>query len=158
MIVLSAHINGGDHKTYNTTLAKSRQIAYIHKPNYLIKNILESCVNCKVGRERGSSQIMGKLPVNRVSPTLPFQKVSIDLVGPYNVNATAKIKTQTKIWILMYLCDVSKALHTEILDSITFKSGIYASKSCFAIKNTPSQIYTDPGTPLIGVKNKVQSE
>ena len=58
----------------------------------------------------------------------------------------------------MYLCDVSKALHTEILDSTTFKSGINAFKSCFAIKNTPSQIYTDSGTPFIGVKNKVQSE
>ena len=44
----------------------------------------------------------------------------------------------------MYLCDVSKALHTEILYSTTFKSGINAFKSCFAVKNTPSQIYTDP--------------
>ena len=47
--------------------------------------------------ENTSSQIIRKLPLSRVSPTLPFQKVSIDLVGPFNTNATSYFKVNKKI-------------------------------------------------------------
>ena len=36
IIALSAHKTGG-HKTYNDTLSRSRQIAYMYKPGNLIK-------------------------------------------------------------------------------------------------------------------------
>ena len=47
MIVLPAH-KTGSHKSYNDTLAKSRQIAYTYKAGYLIRRILDSCVYCKI--------------------------------------------------------------------------------------------------------------
>lgn len=56
----------------------------------------------------------------------------------------------------MYLCDVSKALHTKIVDLIASKLIINALKSCSSIMNTPFQIYADPGSPFVGVKNKRQ--
>ena len=62
---------------------------------------------------------MGKLPSYRVCPTPPFQKVSVDLVGHFLVKPTMTSRKQSKVWVLMYLCDVSKALHTEVIDPMS---------------------------------------
>ena len=118
------------HKAYNDTLDRSRQIAYIYKSGFLNNWVLDSCVICKIKREKTASQLMNKLPLTRVNPISPFQNVFIDLVGPFTINATANSKTQTKVWIFMYLCDISNTLHTEILDFITSKSANDAFRSC----------------------------
>ena len=101
---------------------------------------------------------MGKLPSYRVCPTPPFQKVSVDLVGHFLVKPTMASRTQVKVWILMYLCDVSKALHTEIIDSMASSAIINAFRSCFALRNTPEQISSDPGKCFVGAKNRMQKE
>ena len=122
----------------------SRQIAYIYMPGYLIDRVLDSYVIYRIKREKTASQLIDKLPLTKVNPTSPFQNIFIGLVGPFTINETANSKTQTKFWIFMYLCDISKTLHTEIPDFITSKSAINAYRSCSAIRNTPSNIFTDP--------------
>merc|ERR1712208_121700 len=91
-----------------------------------------------------------------VCPTPPFQKVSVDLVGHFLVKPTMTSRIQSKIWVLMYLCDVSKAIHTEVIDSMSSSSIINAFRSCFAIRNTPEQISSDPGKGFVGAKNKLE--
>ena len=101
---------------------------------------------------------MGKLPTYRVCPTPPFQKISVDLVGHFLVKPTMTSRTQSKVWVLMYLCDVSKALHTEVIDSMSSSAIINAFRSCFALRNTPEQISSDPGKCFVGAKNKLEKE
>merc|ERR1712101_98790 len=128
LIVLTAHRIGG-HKMTKDTIARTRQIAYIHRPGKLVKNVLDNCNIYKLKKEQISQQLMGKLPSYRVCPTPPFQKVSVDLVGHFLVKPTLTSRTQVKVWILMYLCDVSKALHTEVIDSMSSSAIINAFRS-----------------------------
>merc|ERR1712089_3068 len=157
LIVLTAHRIGG-HKMTKDTIARTRQIAYIHRPGKLVKNILDNCNLCRLKKEQTSQQLMGKLPSYRVCPTPPFQKVSVDLVGHYFVKPTMTSRKQSKVWILMYLCDVSKALHTEGIDSMSSSAIINAFRSCFALRNTPEQISSDPGKGFVGAKNRIDKE
>ena len=157
LIVLTAHRIGG-HKMTKDTIARTRQIAYIHKPGKLVKSILDNCNLCRLKKEQTSQQLMGKLPSYRICPTPPFQKVSVDLVGHYFVKPTMTSRKQSKVWILMYLCDVSKALHTEVIDSISSSAIINAFRSCFALRNTPEQISSDPGKGFVGAKNRIDKE
>ena len=157
LIVLTAHRIGG-HKMIKDTIARTRQIAYIHRPGKLVKNILDNCNICRLKKEQTSQQLMGKLPSHRVCPTPPFQKVSVDLVGHFLVKPTMTSRKQSKVWVLMYLCDVSKALHTEVIDSMSSSSIINAFRSCFALRNTPEQISSDPGKGFVGAKNKLEKE
>ena len=90
------------------------------------------------------NQSINQLPSYRVCPTPPFQKVSVDLVGHFLVKPTMTSRTQLKVWVLMYLCDVSKALHTEVIDSMSSSALKNAFRSCFYIRNTPEQISSDP--------------
>ena len=117
LIVLSAHKQGG-HKMASDTIARTRLIAYIHRPGKLVKSVLDSCTLCKLKREVKSQQLIGKLSWDRVCPISPFQKVSLDLVGHFLVKPTLSSRTMIKVWILIYLCDISKALHTEVVDSM----------------------------------------
>merc|ERR1711895_292620 len=157
LIVLTAHRIGG-HKMTKDTIARTRQIAYIHRPGKLVKSILDNCNLCRLKKEQTSQQVIGKLPSYRICPTPPFQKVSVDLVGHYFVKPTMTSRKQSKVWILMYLCDVSKALHTEVIDSISSSAIINAFSSCFALRNTPEQISSDPGKRFVGAKNKLEKE
>ena len=63
-----------------------------------------------------------------------------------------------KVWILIYLCDISKALHTDVVDSMASYAIINAFRSCFAIRNTPAQISSDPGKCFVGAKKIMQKE
>ena len=63
-----------------------------------------------------------------------------------------------KVWILIYLCDISKALHTEVVDSMASSANINAFRSYFAIRNTPAQISSDPGKCFVGTKIIMQKE
>merc|ERR1711867_326868 len=157
LIVLTAHRIGG-HKMTKDTIARTRQIAYIHRPGNLVKNILDNCNLCKLKKEKTSQQLMGKLPSYRICPTPPFQKVSVDLVGHFIVKPTMTSRTHCKVWVLMYLCDVSKALHTEVIDSMSSSAIINAFRSCFALRNTPEQISSDPGKGFVGAKNRLDKE
>ena len=132
----------------SNTTARTRFIAYIYRLGKLVRSVLDSCKLCKFKKEAKSQQLIGKLPSHRICPTPPFQKVSVDLVGHFLVKPTMTSRTQLKVWVLMYLCDVSKALHTEVIDSMSSSALINAFRSCFAIRNTPEQISSDPESVL----------
>ena len=72
----------------------------------------------------------------------PFLKVSADVAGPYIIKLSPKVNTM--VWVLLYLCDVSKALHLELVENYSGPAMVTALKSVFAIRNCPSQISTDP--------------
>ena len=90
----------------------------------------------------------GEIALFRVGPTLPFQNVSVDLVGHFS------FRTQTMSWGPLYLCDVSKALHTDIVESMSSSAIINAFQSCFSVRNTSAQITIDPGTCFVSEKPK----
>ena len=60
-------------------------------------------------------------------------------------------KAIIRVWILIYLCDMPKALHIEVFDSI-----IKAFRLYLVIKYTPAQISNDPGKYFLGAKIIVQ--
>merc|ERR1712101_13127 len=68
LVVLTAH-KIGSHKMTKDTIARTRQIAYIHKPGKLVKSILENCNLCRLKKEKTSQQLMGKLPSYRICPS-----------------------------------------------------------------------------------------
>ena len=57
-----------------------------------------------------------------------------------------------KVWILIYLCHMTKALHIEVFDSITSSAIINAFRLYLVIRDTPAQISNDPGKYFLGAK------
>ena len=61
-------------------------------------------------------------------------------------------KVTTKVWVLIYLCDVTKALHLELVEKYFGPALVSALKQVFAICNMPSQITMEPGRNFVWVR------
>ena len=83
---------------------------------------------------------MGQIGLDSLVPSPPFSNVSAVLAGPFRI----KYK-ERKTWVLIYLCNVSKALHLQPVENYTAKAVITALNSVFAVRNLPNTIVTDTG-------------
>ena len=88
---------------------------------------------------------MGKIPLERLRASPPFSLVSADVARPYIVRLAHNYKATTKVWVLVYLCNVTKALHLQLVENYSAKAVTTAFNTVFGIRNLPSKITTDAG-------------
>lgn len=69
---------------------------------------------------------MGDLPVERLRPASPFQFMSVDLFGPYLVKDEIKRRVSIKVWVVIYSCVASRALHIDLVSSLSTESSLMA--------------------------------
>ena len=149
--------SGTNHREIQDCIARTREVAFIFKPKWLVWQIIDSCPLYSIKKAKKAAQLIGKLPEDKVQPSPPFSMVSVDLVGHYWVKPTIGSKATIKVWILIYLCDVSKALHTEVLETCSGPGMVNALRTVFAIRNTPHKISADPRKNFINAKNRMTS-
>ena len=116
---------------------------------WLIRKILNSCPTCTLKKCKQASQSIGKLPTERVLPSPPFSLVTIDLCGHYWVKQG---DITVKIWILIYQCNVSRALYTEVVESYSGSGLVNSLRTMFAVRNIPVRISADPGRNMVKAK------
>ena len=80
------------------------------------------------------------MDTNCLSPSPPFSDVSTDLAGPFRIKYRER-----KTWILIYLCNVTKALHLQLVENYSAKAVTTALNTVFGLRNLPSKITTDAG-------------
>ena len=103
-------------------------------------------------------QLIGKISPHQLFPSPPFSSVTADVAGPYIVQDRTSSTKISKVWALVYLCDNSKALHTEVVEDYSRAALITALRQAFAIRNMPAQITTDPGRNFIKAKSLFSSD
>ena len=59
------------------------------------------------------TQKMGALPDFRVNAASPFEKTALDLAGPFLVKMNGR--ANHKVWITIFTCCVTRAVHAEIV-------------------------------------------
>ena len=69
-----------------------RQQYWIPRIKRVILPILHRCLPCFKLKAEASQQLMGQLPVARVTMTRPFLNTGIDYVGPFEVIPEAKLQ------------------------------------------------------------------
>ena len=85
-------------------------------------------------------QKIRQLNGNCLTPSPPFSDVSADLAGPFRIKYRER-----KTWILIYLCNVTKALHLQIVENYSATAVTTALNTVFGIRNLPNKITTDAG-------------
>ena len=96
--------------------------------------------------------MIGKISPKRLSASPPFSSVTADVTGPYIVWDRMSSMKISRVWALVYLCDNSKALHTEVVEVYSGAALIIALRQAFAMRNMPTQITTDPGRNFVEAK------
>lgn len=84
-LLLAHEAHDANHEEIAGTLLRMRRVAWVVKGRRLAKRVVESCVICRKARAKKCKQIMGDLPPERIGPAAPFEFVTVDLFGPYEV-------------------------------------------------------------------------
>ncbi|KAL0838847.1 hypothetical protein ABMA28_016875 [Loxostege sticticalis] len=121
-----------------------------------IKKITHKCLVCFRMKAESAKQLMGSLPQQRVTACKPFLKVGVDFAGPLPVkNSRIRRSVETKGYICVFVCFVTKAVHLELSSDLTTDSYLACFKRLIARRGLPSEVFADNGTNFRGAANQL---
>ncbi|XP_011867249.1 PREDICTED: uncharacterized protein LOC105561650, partial [Vollenhovia emeryi] len=99
---------------------------------------------------------MGDLPGSRLRADKPFARVGIDFAGPLFIK-DGKLRNRkiVKVYLCVYVCFSSKAVHLELVGDLTSESFLNALKRFVSRRGLCEHIYCDNGTNFVGAKNEL---
>ncbi|XP_071830327.1 uncharacterized protein [Apostichopus japonicus] len=115
-------------------------------------NVIKVCVTCKKLRGKEEYQLMADLPADRVTCEPPFTSVGVDVFGPWQVLArrTRGASANNKRWAVIFSCMYTRAVHLEVIESLSASSFINALRRFFAIRGPARVLRSDRGTNFVG--------
>ena len=107
------------HLGVRILLGELREEFWILRARQIIKQVIHSCLPCKIARSTRLEETEAPLPLNRVKLTQPFSVTGVDFAGPLYIRSGNTIK---RSYIALFTCATTRALHLELCtDMITDK-------------------------------------
>ncbi|XP_049341522.1 uncharacterized protein LOC125806060 [Astyanax mexicanus] len=118
----------------------------------LVSSVIHKCVTCRKLRGRLQEQKMADLPTDRLTPEPPFTHVGLDVFGPWAImtRRTRGGSADSKRWAVIFTCMATRAVHLELLESMTTDSFINALRRFFAVRGPARLLRSDRGTNFVG--------
>ncbi|GFU97739.1 integrase catalytic domain-containing protein [Trichonephila clavipes] len=119
-----------EHAGTQTLMSNLRESYWIIKSRKTIRQVVRSCITCK----RFSAR--------------PLETVSIPL---------PEDRENKKCWIVLFTCAIYRAVHLELITSLSTDSFILAFRRFIARRGRPTTIYSDNGKNFVGTLNALNS-
>ena len=81
----------------------------------LCKSIRQNCVECRKRFSKLCSQVMGKLPLERLKPSPPSSSTGIDLIGPYEIRGEVNKRSSGKAYGIIFVCLPTTAVYIVLI-------------------------------------------
>ncbi len=109
-------------------------------------------VTCRKLRGRLEEQRMSDLPMDRVTVDPPFTHVGLDVFGPWSITSrrTRGGSADSKRWVVIFSCLSTRAVHLEVIESMSTSSFINALRRFLAVRGPVKHFRSDRGTNFIG--------
>lgn len=121
-----------------------------------VKKIVHRCVVCFRMKAEASSQLMGSMPVQRVTQAHPFERVGIDYAGPISIKQSRlRRPVISKGYICVFVCFTTKAVHLELATDLTTANFIACFKRFASRRGLPSDVFSDNASTFIGARNQL---
>ena len=140
------------HDRVAGTLLKMRKRAWVIRGRRIAQKVVDGCMICRKAKARKCQQVIGDLPPERTKPAAPFEFTTIDLFGPYQVKDDINKRVTLKLWEVVFFCMASRAIHREVVNTLSTEGFLMAYQRFTAIRGHPRKIWSDPGTNFIGAK------
>jgi len=156
LIVSSEHIRL-HHAGPQLLMSSLREKYWIPRIRDVVQTVTHHWLTCYKFKVRASQQLMGELPWTRVQPARPFTTTGIVYAGPIvlRLGSTCSMQT-TKGYIAIFFCFATKAVHIEVITSLTTEAFLAALRRFVARRGRPKVIYSDNGTNFQGASNQLQ--
>lgn len=112
-----------------------------------IRTVISKCIVCKRHRSKKLEAESGTLPLDRMRESAVFEVTGIDFAGPLY------LKKGEKAWICLFTCATYRAIHLELVTSLSSDAFIQALRRFIARRGRPSVVYSDNGTNFVGASN-----
>lgn len=121
------------------------------------RKIVHNCTICFKIRPIISSQLMGNLPKDRVTPDYPFNCSGVDFCGPFLV----KYKNQRKgilhkMYVCLFICFATRAVHMEIVSELTSEAFIACLKRFTSRRGKCAKLCSDNATNFVGANKELK--
>ena len=136
------------HNGAKETLTEVRKRFWIVKGRSLVRSIIYKCVVCR--RFEGApfpTPTPPPLPTIRVKEAPAFSFTGVDFEGPLTICNEGPTRT-TKVWICLYTCLVTRAVHLDIVLDMSTETFIRCLKRFAARRGLPKRFLSDNGKTL----------
>ena len=122
-----------------------------------VRSITRQCVTCRRLAAKPQSQLLGQLPLERVSPGAVFEKVGLDYAGPLLIKyGMVRRPVIVKAYVCVFVSLAVKAVHLEAVSDLTSEAFIAALRRFIARRGYPSLIWSDNGTNFVGANRELR--
>ena len=120
-------------------------------------SIIRQCMICRCQTCKPRNQLLGQLPLERVTPGSVFQRV-VDYAGLVKVKyGMVRKPTIVKAYICCVFVSLSvKAVHLEAVTDLTSEAFIAALRRFIARQGYPTLIWSDNGTNFVGANREIK--
>ena len=156
MLILSEHLRLL-HAGPTLVLASLSRRFHASSMKKTVRSVVRKCTTCRRFSARPSPQLMGQLLGERVTPGTVFEKVGVDYAGPVLVKyGTVRKPTVLKAYICVFISLTVKAVHLEVVSSLTSEAFVAALRLFVARRGHPSLIWSDNGTNFVGANRELR--
>ena len=150
-LVENAHLTT-HHGGVPATMAEVRKRCWIPKLRRLVKQVRSKCHGCVRFRARSYHRPPpGRLPATRTQGEASFQVLGVDFAGL--IRYVMKGKAERKVYLMLYACSLTRAVHLELLKSLEVVQFLPSLKRLIARRGRPQVIYSDNATTFKAVSN-----
>ena len=130
------------------TMAFVRRNYWIPRLRQLTRSVYTRCYGCKRFHTAAFYRPPpGNLPVERTEGSSPFQVIGVDYAGPMTYRVSKK--KEGKMYILLFACSLTRAIHLELITDQTTDGFIRCLKRFIARRGRPNTIYSDNGKSFV---------
>ncbi|XP_062712388.1 uncharacterized protein LOC134289824 [Aedes albopictus] len=132
------------HSNRETVVNELRQYFEIANLRSLVLRVAKDCAWCRINKAFPKPPVMAPLPKERLDPFVrPFTYVGLDYFGPVFVKVG---RSQAKRWIALFTCLSIRAVHMEVVHSLSTESCVMAIRRFVSRRGSPAVFYSDNGT------------
>ena len=134
------------HQGVEAGLTLLRQRHWVLKGRRLLRELKRKCVTCRKMDAQPADQISAPLPEDRVKYSRPFSVCGVDYAGPLQVRVA---NSRAKVWIALFVCGVTRAVHLELVRSLSTDDFLLAFRRFVARRGCPAKMRSDKATVFV---------
>lgn len=142
------------HPGPERVFAELRRRVWILRGREAVKKYQRTCLDCCKWRSKPATQQMVDLPPPRLRLFKPaFYSAGMDCFGPLMVTLGRRTE---KRWGLLFKCLTTRAVHIEVLTSMTSDAFLMALRRFIGRRGQPAELYSDQGTNFRGGETELR--
>ncbi len=145
------------HRGRDATLARFRLNFWSPHGSKLAHTVKHNCQLCRLRERIMIAQQMGVLLPLRLKPAPAFNNTMVDLFGPYNIRGEVQKRITGKGYGIIFTDLSSRAVHIEAAFGYDTSSFLLAFSRFVSVRGYPSNIYSDPGSQLVGADTELKA-